>query len=99
MLSDYERKTLGLIQSDLTASDPDLVRSFMTGGPRPAPRSSRGAYLIWTITVTAALLNMLSLAIGIAPAAFLFGVVTLTALACQLWWPGSCLGKLRRRTP
>lgn len=87
MLSDHERRTLAQIQSDLAASDPEFERIFAaTQGP-PALRGLRSSYLIWVIAATAALLTLLSLAIGIDAAAFLCVTVVLGALVCQLWWP------------
>ena len=73
MLSDHERKTLGQIQVDLAASDPEFVRSFVVGGLPRADIGVRSAYLIWTIAATAGLLNILSLAIGLTAVAFLSG--------------------------
>lgn len=97
MLSDHERKTLGQIQSDLTASDPEFARFFAAGGFPPALRGLRRAYLIWIIAASAALLTIMSLAIGLITGAFLFGTVTLAAVMCQLWWPPPGNRHRRRR--
>ena len=87
MLSDNDRKTLGQIQVDLAASDPEFVRGFVSGDLPRADIGVRGPYLIWIITATAALLNILSLALGLTAGAFLFGTIALGATVCGLWWP------------
>lgn len=96
MLSDHERRTLGQIQSDLAASDPEFAR-FFAAGDVPPLRGFRRAYLVWIIAATAALLTVMSLAVGLTSGAFLFGTVTLSAVVCQLWWPPPGLRHLRRR--
>ena len=96
MLSDHERRTLGQIQSDLAASDPELAR-FFAAGDVPPLRGLRRAYLIWIIAASTALLTVMSLAVGLTIGAFLFGTVTLAAVVCRLWWPPPGLRHLRKR--
>lgn len=97
MLSDHERRTLKQIQSELAASDPEFERFFAaTEGPQ-ALRGLRRMSLIWMIAAIAALLNVLSLAIGLTSGAFLFGTIALGAVVCELWWPPPNSRHRRRR--
>lgn len=96
MLSDHERRTLGQIQSDLAASDPEFARFFAAGDVSPL-RGLRRASLIWIIAASTALLTVMSFAVGLTIGAFLFGTVTLAAVVCQLCWPPPGLRHLRNR--
>ena len=87
MLSDHERRTLEQIQSDLAASDPEFERIFATTEVPPTLRGLRRTYLTWVVAATAALMTLVSLAIGLDTGAFLCVTVVLGALTCQLWWP------------
>lgn len=68
MLSDHERRTLGQIQADLVASDPEFAQSFTANVVTSTAHGLRRAYLIWVIAAAAAFLTLLSLAIGLAMA-------------------------------
>jgi hypothetical protein len=64
MLGGHERRTLGQIQADPAASDPESAKFF-----------SDVPTLIWAIAATAALLTLLSRAIRLAIGAFLWATV------------------------
>ena len=97
MLSDHERRTLGQIQAELAASDPEFAQFFTASDVTPTVPGLRRTYLIWVIAATAALLTLLSLAIGLASGAFLCATVVLGALVCQLWWPHPGFSHLSKR--
>ena len=90
MLSDHERRTLGQIQAE-------LAQFFAASDVTAALSGLRRTYLIRVIAATAALLTLLSLAIGLASAAFLCATVVLGALMCQLWWPHPGFRHLSKR--
>lgn len=97
MLSDRERRTLPQIQADLVDSDPDFAQFFTASVVTPTAHGLRRAYLIWVIAAPAALLTLLSLAIGLAIGAFVCATVVLGALMCQLWWPQPGFRHLSKR--
>jgi len=79
MLNDYERQSLGELESQLAADDPEFVASFRADGQRLRRRSPLWPYT--TVIVFAGLLAVLSIALLQPVAAFLAAT-----LAAGCWW-------------